>query len=214
MTILYSFRRCPYAMRARLGLSLSEKSVQLREIILKHKPEAMIQASPKGTVPVLIEKDGHVIDESLDIMKWALEGSQLLNSATSTMHLLIKENDEVFKGWLDKYKYADRYPEHSEVYYREQGEIFLEQLERRLTNSNMLFSDKYSFADLAILPFIRQFAFVDIRWFNQSRYQHVHHWLMTFIDSALFLSIMQKYPTWLESNQEISFPNNNINVTN
>ena len=206
MTILYSFRRCPYAMRARLGLALSEKSVQLREIILKHKPEAMIQASPKGTVPVLIEKDGRVIDESLDIMKWALEGSQLLNSATSAMHLLIKENDEIFKGWLDKYKYADRYLEYSEIYYREQGEVFLEQLERLLTNSNMLFTDEYSFADLAILPFVRQFAFVDIDWFNQSKYQRVRDWLTTFIDSDLFLSIMKKYPTWLESNQEISFP--------
>lgn len=206
MTILYSFRRCPYAMRARLGLVLSNKSVQLREIILKHKPEAMLKASPKGTVPVLIEKDGHVIDESLDIMKWALEDSQLLNSVTSAMHSLIKENDDVFKGWLDKYKYADRYPEYSEVYYREQGELFLEKLEQLLTNSNMLFTDKYCFADLAILPFIRQFAFVDIDWFNQSKYQHVRDWLTTFIDSALFLSIMKKYPTWLESHQEISFP--------
>lgn len=206
MTTLYSFRRCPYAMRARLGLVLSNKSVQLREIILKHKPEAMLKASPKGTVPVLIEKDGHVIDESLDIMKWALEDSQLLNSVTSAMHSLIKENDDVFKGWLDKYKYADRYPEYSEVYYREQGELFLEKLEQLLTNSNMLFTDKYCFADLAILPFIRQFAFVDIDWFNQSKYQHVRDWLTTFIDSALFLSIMKKYPTWLESHQEISFP--------
>lgn len=206
MTILYSFRRCPYAMRARLGLALSEKSVQLREIILKHKPEVMIQASPKGTVPVLIEKDGHVVDESLDIMKWALEGSQLLKSATSTMHLLIKENDEVFKGWLDKYKYADRYPEHSEVYYREQGEIFLEKLERQLTDSNRLFSNEYSFADLAILPFIRQFAFVDINWFTNSKYQNVYRWLTAFIESELFLSVMRKYPTWLESNQEFIFP--------
>lgn len=206
MAILYSFRRCPYAMRARLGLALSEKSVQLREIILRHKPEAMIQASPKGTVPVLIEKDGHVIDESLDIMKWALEGSQLLNSATSSMHLLIKENDDVFKGWLDKYKYADRYPEHSEIYYRGQGEVFLEKLERQLTQSNKLFSDEYSFADLAILPFIRQFAFVDIHWFNQSKYHRVRDWLTNFIDSELFLSIMKKYPTWLESNQDVTFP--------
>lgn len=214
MTILYSFRRCPYAMRARLSLVLSNKSVQLREIILKHKPEAMLQASPKGTVPILIEKDGHVIDESLDIMKWALEGSQLLSSATSSMHLLIKENDDVFKGWLDKYKYADRYPEHSEIYYREQGEIFLEKLEQQLINSNRLFNDEFSFADLAILPFIRQFAFVDIHWFNQSKYQRVRDWLTNFIDSELFLSIMKKYPTWLESNQEVSFPENNTNITN
>ncbi|MGR6839232.1 glutathione S-transferase [Aliivibrio wodanis] len=206
MTTLYSFRRCPYAMRARLGLVLSNKSVQLREIILKHKPEAMIQASPKGTVPVLIEKNGHVIDESLDIMKWALDGSVLLLSTTPEMHLLIKENDSTFKGWLDKYKYADRYPEHSEIYYREQGEIFLEKLERLLTNSNMLFNDEYSFADIAILPFIRQFAFVDINWFTNSKYQNVYRWLIAFIESELFLSVMRKYPTWLESNQEFIFP--------
>ncbi|MDD9179112.1 MULTISPECIES: glutathione S-transferase [Aliivibrio] len=206
MTILYSFRRCPYAMRARLSIALSNKSVHLREIILKHKPEAMIQVSPKGTVPVLIEKDGHVIDESLDVMKWALEDSELLLSTTASMYLLIEENDHVFKGWLDKYKYADRYPENTELYYREQGELFLERLEQQLSTSRMLFSDEYSLADLAILPFIRQFAFVNIEWFNQSKYQHVKHWLTTFIDSELFLSIMKKYPTWLDSNQDISFP--------
>lgn len=206
MTTLYSFRRCPYAMRARLGLALSNKSVQLREIILKHKPESMIQASPKGTVPVLIEKNGHVVDESLDIIKWALEGSELLLSTTPAMHALIQENDESFKGWLDKYKYADRHPEFSEAYYREQGEQFIEKLEEHLSNSTMLFSNEYSFADIAILPFIRQFAFVDINWFNQSSYHNLRNWLTAFIDSELFESIMTKYPTWLESNQEITFP--------
>ena len=214
MTTLYSFRRCPYAMRARLGLALSNKSVQLREIILKHKPETMIQASPKGTVPVLIEKDGQVIDESLDIIKWSLEGSEWLLSTTPVMHALIQENDEIFKGWLDKYKYADRHPEFSDVYYREQGEQFIEKLEEYLSDSTMLFSNEYSLADIAILPFIRQFAFVDIHWFNQSKYQRVRDWLTNFIESELFLSIMKKYPTWLESNQEVSFPENNTNITN
>ena len=206
MTTLYSFRRCPYAMRARLGLALSNKSVQLREIILKHKPETMIQASPKGTVPVLIEKDGQVIDESLDIIKWALEGSEWLLSTTPVMHALIQENDEIFKGWLDKYKYADRHPEFSDVYYREQGEQFIEKLEEYLSDSTMLFSNEYSLADIAILPFIRQFAFVDIHWFNQSKYHNVRNWLTAFISSELFESIMKKYPTWLDSKQEITFP--------
>ncbi len=206
MTILYSFRRCPYAMRARLSIALSNKSVQLREIILKHKPEAMLFASPKGTVPVLIKKDNTVIDESIDIMRWALEDSELLLSTTASMYLLIEENDHVFKRWLDKYKYADRYPENTELYYREQGELFLKRLEQQLSTSRMLFSDEYSLADLAILPFIRQFAFVNIEWFNQSKYQHVQHWLTTFIDSELFRSIMKKYPTWLDSNQDVSFP--------
>ncbi|WP_394135087.1 glutathione S-transferase [Aliivibrio fischeri] len=206
MTILYSFRRCPYAMRARLSIVQSNKTVHLREIILKNKPEAMLQASPKGTVPVLITNKGKVIDESLDIMKWALEGSELLLSATNEMFQLIRENDDIFKSWLDKYKYADRYPEYSEIYYREQGELFLNKLEQRLTTSPMLFSKQYSFADLAILPFIRQFAFVDIHWFRQSKYKNLQRWLFEFTESELFNSIMFKYPTWLESHQEFTFP--------
>ncbi|OCH04683.1 glutathione S-transferase [Aliivibrio fischeri] len=206
MNTLYSFRRCPYAMRARLGIVQSNKTVHLREIILKNKPESMLQASPKGTVPVLINNKGKVIDESLDIMKWALEGSELLQSTTSEMFQLIRENDDIFKSWLDKYKYADRYPEYSEIYYREQGELFLNKLEQRLTTSPMLFSKQYSFADLAILPFIRQFAFVDIHWFRQSKYKNLQHWLFEFIESELFNSIMNKYPAWLDSHQEFIFP--------
>ncbi|MUJ38719.1 glutathione S-transferase [Aliivibrio fischeri] len=206
MTTLYSFRRCPYAMRARLGIVQSNKTVHLREIILKNKPETMLQASPKGTVPVLINNKGKVIDESLDIMKWALEGSELLLSATNEMFQLIRENDDIFKSWLDKYKYADRYPEYSEIYYREQGELFLNKLEQRLTTSPMLFSKQYSFADLAILPFIRQFAFVDIHWFRQSKYKNLQRWLFEFIESELFNSIMNKYPAWLDSHQEFIFP--------
>lgn len=206
MNTLYSFRRCPYAMRARLGIVQSNKTVHLREIILKNKPESMLQASPKGTVPVLINNKGKVIDESLDIMKWALEGSELLQSTTSEMFQLIRENDDIFKSWLDKYKYADRYPEYSDIYYREQGELFLNKLEQRLTTSPMLFSKQYSFADLAILPFIRQFAFVDIHWFRQSKYKNLQRWLFEFIESELFNSIMNKYPAWLDSHQEFIFP--------
>ncbi|MBD1568751.1 glutathione S-transferase [Aliivibrio sp. S10_S31] len=206
MNTLYSFRRCPYAMRARLGIVQSNKTVHLREIILKNKPESMLQASPKGTVPVLINNKGKVIDESLDIMKWALEGSELLQSTTSEMFQLIRENDDIFKSWLDKYKYADRYPEYSEIYYREQGELFLNKLEQRLTTSPMLFSKQYSFADLAILPFIRQFAFVDIHWFRQSKYKNLQRWLFEFIESELFNSIMNKYSAWLDSHQEFIFP--------
>ncbi|OCH19358.1 glutathione S-transferase [Aliivibrio fischeri] len=206
MNTLYSFRRCPYAMRARLGIVQSNKTVHLREIILKNKPESMLQASPKGTVPVLINNKGKVIDESLDIMRWALEGSELLQSTTSEMFQLIRENDDIFKSWLDKYKYADRYPEYSEIYYREQGELFLNKLEQRLTTSPMLFSKQYSFADLAILPFIRQFAFVDIHWFRQSKYKNLQRWLFEFIESELFNSIMNKYSAWLDSHQEFIFP--------
>lgn len=206
MTLLYSFRRCPYAMRARLAIALSAHHVLLREITLKNKPQEMLHASPKGTIPVLIEPNGKIIDESLDIMRWALGGTEPLLSTTNEMNALIKENDGVFKAWLDKYKYADRYPEYSEIYYRTQGERFLNKLEQRLTTSPMLFSHEYSFADLAILPFIRQFAFVDIHWFRQSKYKNLQRWMFEFIESELFHSIMNKYPTWLESHQEFIFP--------
>ncbi|MGS0680155.1 glutathione S-transferase [Shewanella sp. 125m-7] len=211
-TTLYSFRRCPYAMRARLGILLSRQTVNLREIVLKHKPESMLAASPKGTVPVLILHDGTVIEESIEIMYWALTISdpqdllckdmpQLEESAQALIH----SNDHSFKPWLDKYKYADRFPEHSELYYRQQGEYFIAQLEDLLTKHTQLLSDKSSIADYAIFPFIRQFASVDKVWFDNSGYLNVQLWLKQHIESDDFKAIMQKYPTWLESGDSFVF---------
>lgn len=210
---LYSFRRCPYAMRARLGIYLSATPVMLREIILKHKPQPMLDASPKGTVPVIILDNGHVIDESLDIMCWALSHSDpdnlLLNGKPRQQEIakaLIDTNDSVFKPWLDKYKYADRHPEQSEQFYRTEGEKFIAQLEHLLTKNQQLLSDSTSIADYAIFPFIRQFAGVDKNWFAQAPYPNVQRWLAAHIDSPVFGHIMKKYPTWLESGESFTFP--------
>lgn len=206
---LYSFRRCPYAMRARLAIAYSLQSVQLREIILKEKPPAMLLLSPKATVPVLQTSDGEVLDESLDIMAWAISQNDPDNWLAGNLHemlALIDENDFEFKYWLDRYKYADRFPENTENYYRAQCEDFLTQLEQRLSISRYLFSAQISLADIAIFPFIRQFASVDNQWFQQSPYPQLQKWLSELINSQLFLSIMKKYPTWLSSNKAYTFP--------
>lgn len=212
LPILYSFRRCPYAMRARLAIAISEQKVQLREIVLKNKPVELLAISPNKTIPVLQlgEKDDQqVLHESLEIMVWALslnDPEQWLNAPLQEMLLLIDNNDYEFKPWLDKYKYADRFPEHNEVYYRDQAEDFLMLLEKRLNNNTYLFSNHITLADMAIFPFIRQFASVDRKWFEQSPYLQVQQWLTTLMNCDLFTACMKKYPTWLESGEEISFP--------
>jgi len=181
--ILYSFRRCPYAMRARLAIAASGIQVEIREIVLKHKPAHMLSASPKGTVPVLITTDDHIIDESLDIMSWALQQNDPNNWSGLTAQQqqsttqLIEENDGPFKHWLDKYKYADRHPEQTETFYRQQGELTLKTLEQKLTENDYLVSNRLSLADIALLPFIRQFASVDKTWFDTAPYPNVQTWL-------------------------------------
>lgn len=206
---LYSFRRCPYAMRARLAIAVSEQNVLLKEIVLKHKPEELLAISPNKTIPVLA-CDDQVIDESLEIMVWALsknDPEQWLQAPLMEMLSLIDLNDFEFKGWLDKYKYADRHPEYEQTYYREEAEEFLMQLETRLQQNRYLFSAHISLADMAIFPFIRQFSMVEPAWFEQSNYPMVKQWLSELINSDLFISCMKKYPTWLESGEAFLFPN-------
>lgn len=195
---LYSFRRCPYAMRARLAITNARISVEIREIELKHKPEQLLAISPKGTVPVLQLQNGKVIDESLDIMHWALaqnDPDHWLFGAEDTKKL-IQWNDGDFKYYLDRYKYADRYPEFSESYYRRQAEFFVANLEKKLAQHEYLAGSHFSLADAAILPFIRQFAAVDRQWFISSDYQYVNQWLNALLTSDLFNSVMIKYPVW------------------
>ena len=206
---LYSFRRCPYAMRARLAIAYSGQSVQLREIILKEKPQEMLQVSAKGTVPVLALSTGEVLDESLDIMAWAVSAHDPDHWLAGNIHgmlALIDENDFDFKPLLDKYKYADRFPKFTEREYRLRCEDYLIQLEQRLAKNNFLFSDKLCLADVAIFPFIRQFAAVDNTWFQQAPYPHLHKWLNSLLNSPLFESVMLKYPTWKVTQQEHTFP--------
>ena len=209
--ILYSFRRCPYAMRARLAIVNSAISVELREVVLRNKPQQLLDISAKGTVPVLLLPDGTVIDESLDIMYWALAQNDpdnwLANDLTEDIKQLIQDNDGEFKYYLDRYKYADRYPEQHETYYREQAEQFLIDLENRLSQHRFLCSDNISLADMAIFPFIRQFANVNTDWFQSSGYTYLNQWRQQHIESELFTSIMDKYPAWQPENESVFFPN-------
>lgn len=200
--ILYSFRRCPYAMRARLALYYAEQIVEHREVVLRDIPQQMIEISSKATVPVMQLSDGTVIDESLDIALWALEQQdpkKLLGSLSqlSDMLSLINDNDNDFKGWLDHYKYAERHPEHTQEYYREQGEVFLQKLEGCLKNKPYLFSAQIGLADIAIMPFVRQFAHVDKSWFESTNYPCLQRWLEGWLNSEAFKEVMIKYPQWI-----------------
>ena len=210
---LYSFRRCPYAMRARLALAASGIKTELREVVLKDKPAELVAVSPKATVPVLQTETGRVIDESIDIMRWALDKRDPLNWYQTLDRRqqiqcdeLIANNDGDFKYYLDRYKYADRYPEHPESYYREQGEKTLQNLESLLIENGCLLSEKWTMADIALLPFVRQFALVDKDWFNTAPYPLVRDWLNHFLQSELFASVMTKYEQWHADQPQILFP--------
>ena len=193
--LLYSFRRCPYAMRARMALRYSGVPVNTVEVSLKAKPADMLAASPKGTVPVLVCANGRVIEQSLDIMRWALacnDPDNWLQSGNPLIEQLLDENDRIFKVQLDRYKYAIRYPESPMEHYRAQGESFLLRLETLLSHSPYLAGDTLSLADVALAPFVRQFAHVDRDWFTQAPYPHLRAWLERFLASALFTSVMGK----------------------
>lgn len=203
LPVLYTYRRCPYAMRARMALCYAGIAVEMREITLKHKPAHMLEVSPKGTVPVLVLPDGKVIDQSLDIMRWALKVSDvdgwLHADAEQTMQLIF-DNDGVFKQSLDRYKYASRFPEHPLTFYRTQGEVFLLGLEALLSQNRYLLAPNPSLADIAIFPFIRQFAAVDATWFDASAYPQLRAWLRGWLSSDLFANVMVKYPPYEEAN--------------
>lgn len=190
--VLYSFRRCPYAMRARMALRYSGVPLTTVEVSLKAKPVEMLALSPKGTVPVLVCADGRVIEQSLDIMRWALAKKDPDNWLGPDSAALIEENDHVFKTHLDRYKYAIRYPEQPMEHYRAQGEQFLQHLEDLLGHAPYLAGDRLSLADVALAPFIRQFAHVDREWFDQAPYPYLRVWLELFLASALFTSVMAK----------------------
>ena len=190
--VLYSFRRCPYAMRARMALRYSGVPLSIVEVSLKAKPAEMLAASPKATVPVLVCADGSVIEQSLDIMHWALARHDPDNWLQPGCAALIEENDTRFKVLLDRYKYAIRYPEHPMEYYRAQGAEFLQRLEDVLARSAYLAGPALSLADVALAPFVRQFAHVDRDWFEQAPYPRLNAWLERFLASELFSSVMRK----------------------
>jgi glutathione S-transferase len=185
-----------------MALDYANITVELREVLLKDKPPSMLKASAKGTVPVLVLADGTVIDESEDLMRWALAQHDPDNwwrlELESATNELVDENDHVFKKHLDHYKYADRYPELPQSAYRARAEVFLSKLEEKLGLQRFLVADQFTFSDVAIFPFIRQLAFVDKSWFDQAPYPRLQAWLAVFLDSNLFLNVMTKFPSWRE----------------
>jgi glutathione S-transferase len=200
LPILYSFRRCPYAMRARMALAYAGIAVELREVLLRDKPQEMLAASPKGTVPVLVLPDGPVIDESVDIMLWALSRSDpdnwLAPPARGDAASWIGANDGDFKTWLDRYKYADRHPDHPPTWYRGQAAAHLARLDAVLADNRWLHGERRGLADAALFPFIRQFAMVDFAWFSGGPCSHLLRWLQAWLEDPLFLGVMHKYPRW------------------
>jgi len=208
--VLYSFRRCPYAMRARLAIAIAAVPIELREVELRDKPQQLLDISAKATVPVLLLQNGKIIDESLDIMHWALAINDpenwKNNSIADDINQLVQINDGEFKYYLDRYKYADRYPEYSEQYYRQKAEIFLAELETRLSKHSYLCGENRCLADMAIFPFLRQFANVDLDWFQSADYKNLNRWLNQQLESDLFIAIMDKYPVWQVGGKQCIFP--------
>ncbi|QRX83514.1 glutathione S-transferase [Glaciimonas sp. PAMC28666] len=198
--VLYTFRRCPYAIRARLAIKASGTPLKMVEVSLRNKPQAMLDCSPKGTVPVLQLQDGTVIDQSLDIMRWALAMNDPLQWLDQDSELaaetaaLIAHNDGSFKVSLDRYKYAERFPEFTAADYRAQCELFLSTLNERLALHSYLVHDQPSLADMAIFPFVRQYAHVDKVWFYGPENPHPHliRWLDGLTASPLFIAVMEK----------------------
>ena len=205
--ILWTFRRCPYAMRARLAIASAGVAVELREILLRDKPEAFLQASPKGTVPVVVDGTT-VIEESLDVMLWALRQNDPEGwlDMPGTGFDLIEDADGPFKRALDRTKYAVQYPEVDVETERAKAGAFLLKLNAQLYEKPYLFGETPRLADMAILPFVRQFAHTDLGWFTSQPWPHVTRWLEAFKASDRFQSIMTKYPQWHPGDAPTAFP--------
>ena len=223
LPILYSLRNCPYAMRARIAIFKSHQPVALRDVVLSDKPPEMILASAKATVPILvisqtdnsISKENakcQVIDESLDVMLWALNSADpndLLHrdspEVLTQMLTFITEFDVEFKRCLEAYKCAKRYHETNIDECRAACEHYIQMLELRLTAHKFLSSERESLLDIALLPFIRQFARIERQWYLQSPYPNLKAWLNNYLQSPMFTKVMAKYPLWLDSAEEVVF---------
>ena len=212
LPILYSFRRCPYAMRTRMALWVAGITVELREVKLAAKPPEMIEASPKGTVPVLVLEDASVIDESIAIMRWALGQNDPEGWLTGDDAALIARNDGPFKRALDRYKYPTRYPDEAggdeetfRLDHRTHSLSVAHDLDARLGSSAHLCGDRRTLADIALFPFIRQFANTDRDWFDEQGLPHVQEWLEQHLASDLFESVMPKFAPWQAGDPPITF---------
>lgn len=203
--VLYSFRRCPYAMRARMALLVSGTACHIREVKLSRKPEELIAASPKGTVPVLVHADGGVIEESLEIMRWSLERNDPEGWLEREDPALIETVDGRFKGHLDRYKYPDRHAS-DPTEHRAAGLELLRVLEMRLAANANLCGEKRGITDAAIFPFVRQFAETDRAWFDVQPLPRLQAWLHGHTTSALFGAIMIRLAPWRPDDAPVAFP--------
>ena len=212
LPILYSFRRCPYAMRARLAVAASRTPCELREVVLRDKPQALLDVSPKATVPVLVDTDGTIIDESLDIMLWALNQNDpdawLRPSQGSLADILalICECDGSFKHHLDRYKYPQRYENVETHAHRDEAAAWLRTLNDRLVAAPYLFGHHATLADMAIMPFVRQYAHTDMAWFEAQPWPSLKSRLDAWKESERFAQVMEKYPAWTPQACGIRFP--------
>ncbi|QPC99443.1 glutathione S-transferase [Qipengyuania soli] len=195
--ILYSFRRCPYAMRARMALHASGIGYEHREVVLRDKPAQMLEASPKGTVPVLVSADGKVLEESIDIMRWALGQNDPEGWLERDDPDLLAANDGSFKHHLDRYKYHTRYEDADPLGHRAACLAHLVEIDERLGHQAYLCGDTRGLADIATFPFVRQFAHHDKGWFATQDIPRVRSWLDRLNGSELFAAIMEKHPKWV-----------------
>jgi glutathione S-transferase len=199
-------------MRARLALMVSNRVCELREVVLRDKPQEMLEVSAKGTVPILIDVDGRVLDQSIDIMLWALRQHDpekwLMPKQGSVAEMLelIALFDEGFKYHLDRYKYPDRYPGVDAQAHRHEGSLYLGRLNAQLSATKYLFGNNVALADMAIAPFVRQFAHTARAWFNEQPWPGLQAWLAEFTESQIYSSVMQKYPPWQSGNAGVVFP--------
>lgn len=207
--ILYSLRHCPYAMRARIAIFKSKQTVLLRDIKLANKPAEMLLLSSKGTVPMLVTSETQALEESLDIMLKVLSENDphnLLHNdqlALPEMLLIIERFDEQFKTALNAYRCAKRYQETNLIELRQDCEIYINELEQRLTTHQFLMSDKESLLDIALMPFIRQFSKVERQWYQQSPYPKLRGWLNRYLQSPMFTKVMAKHELWVDCHRDI-----------
>ncbi|UCX04757.1 glutathione S-transferase [Shewanella glacialimarina] len=214
LPIIYSLRNCPYAIRARLAIYASGQQVHLRDLVLSDKPTEMLAVSPKGTVPVLVTLDNAVIDESLSIMQWAFSQTdpndylhKSAPNALAEMLVMIERFDTEFKGHLEQYRCSKRYHETSLIQDRQKCEPYLVDLEMRLCQHQYLMSDKPSLVDLALMPFVRQFARVERQWYLQSPYPKLRQWLNGYLQSKMFTKVMTQQRMWLDLKEDVVFGN-------